>query len=124
MSGNQRRRQSEGNPRPGSRPDNRRTAGQLRERAAREFTAAGERGLAGVPIGGETQPAYVQFLEGGLDELMADPNPEARLPQATDNLEGFTAGLATETRRRSLADVSMAVFTLVKRNTCPLWPFC
>lgn len=124
MSGNQRRRQSEGNPRPGSRPDNRRAAGQLRNRAAREFNAAAARGLAGVPIAEEAQPAYVRFIEGGLDNFMAAPDREVRLPEATGNLEGFTRDLATETRRRGLAAVTLALFTAISKHACPLWPFC
>ncbi|MFI1176704.1 hypothetical protein [Streptomyces melanogenes] len=123
MSGNQRRRQSEG-PRPGSRSSNRRATVQLRDWAVQEFNAAARRGLAGVPIAEETRPAYVQFLQGGLDELMAVSDPEARLPEAAQNLEGFATSLAVETRRRSLAAVTLAVFTTIKAHTCPLWPFC
>lgn len=124
MSSNQGRRHSEGNPRPGSRASHRRATGQLRDRAVREFNAAAERGLSGVPIAEETQSAYVQFLQGGLDELMAQPDPEARLPTATNSLEGFASNLAVETRRRSLAAVTLAVFTAIKGHACPLWPFC
>ncbi|MBT2368437.1 hypothetical protein J7E88_24710 [Streptomyces sp. ISL-10] len=90
----------------------------------REFNAAAARGLGGVPIAEETQPAYVRFLQDGLDALMARENAEARLPEATGNLEDFTGGLAGETRRRSLAAVTLAVFVTVKERTCPLWPFC
>ncbi|MFF1440116.1 hypothetical protein [Streptomyces sp. NPDC058295] len=124
MSGNQGRRQSEGTPRPGSRSNNRRATAQLRDRAVREFNAATQRGLAGVPVGEETQPVFVQFLHGGLNELMAVSDPEARLPEATHNLEGFASNLAVETRRRSLATVTLAVFTAIREHTCPLWPFC
>lgn len=124
MSGSQGRRQSEGAPRPGNRSSNRRATAQLRDRAVREFNAATQRGLAGVPVAEETQPAFAQFLTGGLDELMARPDPEARLSVATHNLEGFASNLAVETRRRSLAAVTLAVFTTIKAHTCPLWPFC
>ncbi|WP_405631562.1 hypothetical protein OG933_38160 [Streptomyces sp. NBC_00016] len=90
----------------------------------REFNAATRRGLAGVPVAEETQPVFVQFLHGGLNELMAVSDPEARLPEATHNLEGFASNLAVETRRRSLATVTLAVFTAIREHTCPLWPFC
>ncbi|MET7888627.1 hypothetical protein [Streptomyces avermitilis] len=124
MSGNNRRRASDGDPRQGRGASTRRAAAQLRNRAVREFNAAAERGLDGVPIAEETQPTYVQFLQGGLDELMAQHDAEARLPAVTERLEAFTGGLANETRRRSLTAVTLAVFVAIKGHACPLWPFC
>ncbi|OEJ61065.1 hypothetical protein BGM19_26695 [Streptomyces agglomeratus] len=124
MSGNSRRRESEGNPRSGRRATDRRAEGHLRERVARDFSDAAERGLDGVPIAQEARPAYHQFIITGFDELMAQADVEAQLPVATGRLERFTGDLANETRRRSLAEVTLVVFTTIKDRTCPLWPFC
>ncbi|WP_221357630.1 hypothetical protein [Streptomyces beigongshangae] len=124
MNGNNRRRATEGDPGRRRGADNRRSAGHLTERVAREFSDAAERGLGGVPIAGETQPTYQQFILTGFDELMAQADVEAKLPVATGRLERFTGELAGETRRRSLAEVSLALFTTIRDRTCPLWPFC
>lgn len=124
MNENNRRRLTEGNQRSGNRSGNQRMTGHLRDRVGREWANAAERGLNGVPIAEETQPAYRQFILTGFDELMLTINPEVRLPEATGNLEDFTGNLARETGRRSLTAVTLAVFTAVKDRTCPLWPFC
>ncbi|WP_274562384.1 hypothetical protein [Streptomyces spiramyceticus] len=124
MSDHNRRQASGNNQSPGRRPDNRRATGHLRDRVAREFSDAATRGLDGVPIADEARPTYHQFILTGFDELMAHEDAEARLPVATGRLERFTGELASETRGRSLAAVTLAVFVTIKDRTCPLWPFC
>ncbi|EPH42185.1 hypothetical protein STRAU_4755 [Streptomyces aurantiacus JA 4570] len=77
-----------------------------------------------MPITEEARPTYERFVQGGFDELMAQADPEAQLSIATGRLENFTGELATETRRRTLTAVTLAVFSTIKDRTCPMWPFC